>query len=436
MTVSDPARHPLDCAKVAGNCGFLRQKPPGPGGRIWSLFLLAIGAVLGPCWAAQGQPGDPLVVVIGPAADAAPIARFVHVARPFAALQSQAAWLAEYSAGVEPALLDPLRETDRLITEARRSAAELDEPAALRRLAEAERLMTSALAVPGAAAFYAEVQLQLGVTAAQLGLIGLAEASFGRAARLDPRRRLLAAEAAPEVVQLAARVFDDASSAPEGEMRIVTDAAAARVFVDDVERGSAPLMLRARAGVHALRIEAPGHVTYAALFDMAEGLRPEQAYALAVESRVAASQRFAALLSAAPAELLAQAARDLLQTAPEVTALTWLERDAARARRLVFMCDRRGCQSPVRDETGITARDVFQTDLSGAALAAARGWLHGTPAEPAQNAQRDTASLWQRWYFWSAVAATVLGAGVLIAIAAQPEPQRTLRVTVDPGDLR
>jgi hypothetical protein len=436
MTVSDPARHPLDCAKIAENCGFFPQKGPAPGTHFWLLFLLAIGAVLGPSWAAQAQPAEPLVLVVGPARDAASIAPFVRTRLPNAQLESDAAWLAARGAGVEPSALDPLRETDRLIAEACRSAAELDEPTALRRLAEAERLMTRALAVPGAAAFYAEVQLQLGVTAAQLGLTGLAEAAFARAARLDARRRLLAAEATPDVVQLAARVFDAASSAPEGELRIVTEPSGARVFVDDVERGSAPLLLRARTGVHALRIEAAGHTTYAALFDMAEGRRPEQHYALAVEPRVSALERFAVLLSAASAGGLEQAAADVLQAAPELTALAWLERDEARARRLVFMCDARGCQQPVRDETGVVAGAMFTGKLSQSALAAARGWLHGSVADSERDRSVASTALWQRWYFWSAAVATVLGAGVLIAIAAQPEPQRTLRVSVDPGDLR
>jgi hypothetical protein len=436
MTVSDPARHPQDCAKIAGNHGFLRQKELGKRTHFWSLFLLAIGAVLGAGWAAQAQPADPLVLVVGSAQDAAAIAHFVRASLPNARLETHAAWLAAHGAGVEPAALDPLRETERLISAAQRSAADLDEPAALRRLAEAERLMTSALAVPGAAAFYAEVQLQLGVTAAQLGLSGLAEAAFARAARLDARRRLLAAEAAPDVVQLAARVFDEAAAAPEGEFRIVTEPAAARVFVDDVERGNAPLLLRARTGVHALRVEAAGYATYAALFDMAEGRRPEQHYALARESRASALERFSALLSAAGAGALEQATRDVLQTAPELRALAWLERDEARARRLVFMCDARGCQQPVRDETGVVAGAMFAGELSQSALAAGRGWLHGSVADRERERTLASTSLWQRWYFWSAAVATVLGAGVLIAIAAQPEPQRTLRVSVDPGDLR
>ncbi|HEX4355184.1 MAG TPA: PEGA domain-containing protein, partial [Polyangiales bacterium] len=237
------------------------------------------------------------------------IAPIVRARMPTAQIESERAWRDRQGGGIEPSALDPLRESDRLIAQARRDAAELDEPSALRRLAEAERLLSHALAVPGSSAFYAEVQLQLGVTAAQLGLDGLAEASFARAARLDPRRRLLAGEAPPTVVSLAARVFDRASAAPEGEVRIVTDPIGARVFLDEVERGNAPVIVRARSGVHSLRIEAPGHVAYGVLFELEEGRRPDVSVALTIDPRVSAIARLSTLLRVASPDALVRAAR-------------------------------------------------------------------------------------------------------------------------------
>jgi hypothetical protein len=351
-------------------------------------------------------------------------------------VESESRWLAAHQAGVDSGALAPLRETDRLITEARRRAAELDEPGALRRLAQAERLLAGALAVPGAAAFYAEVQLQLGVTAAQLGLLGLAEASFARAARLDARRRLLAGEAAPEVVALAARAYDEATSAPEGELRIVTDTPGARVYVDDVERGVTPLTLRARVGVHALRLSAQGRTPYGTLFDLAQGRRPDQHFVLTLDVRAASVQRLLALPADASAEALTGAAQAVLLAAPELTTIAWLARDEIHARQLLFVCDRSDCKTPLALERGLPVpRAIGAGLLSQSTLTTARDWLHAAPL--ARSPPRSgSASLWQRWYFWSVLGAALLGGGVLVAVAAQPEPQRTLRVTVDPGALR
>ena len=350
---------------------------------------------------------------------------------------SETAWLAEQREGVAASALVPLRESGELISEARRRMAELEEPAALRCLARAEQLLQAALQVPGVSAYYAEVQLQLGVTAAQVGLFGLADASFGRAARLDPRRRLLSGEAAPEVVARAARVFDEAAGAPEGDLRITSEPTGARVFVDDVERGETPLALRARAGTHVLRLELPGERAYGTLFDVAPGLRPAQHFVLVADAR---AQTLAALRAEQrDVTPFARASEALLAAAPELAALAWSERDVRSARQLVFFCDRSGCRAPwrtFREET--LDPEAPQPELTRAELESARGWLRSRAFDlhTQPGASERTASLWGRWYVWTAAALVLAGAGVWVAIAAQPDRQRTLRVSVDPGDLR
>lgn len=344
------------------------------------------------------------------------------------------------AAAIDPPLLERLAEVDALIAAANSGMARLDEPAALRALARAETITKSALALPGVASFYAEVELHIGVTAAQLGESELASAAFARAACLDPSRRLLAGEAAPEAVALAARAFERASNAPQGEVRIEVNAERARVFVDDVERGFAPLRVRARSCSHVLRIEAEGYAPYAGVFELGEGQRPDQTFALLPAPRIEAMTLLRALIDAPQkvrADALQRAIAALLHAAPQIEGVAWLERSHGGARELLFACDRSGCRVPSRatKQTPI-AWPVLSSRLTEADLQRARAWLAraGIASPPPRAAPSPT--LWQRWYVWSAVGAAIIGGALLIGYAARPEPSRTLRVTVDPSALR
>jgi hypothetical protein len=327
-----------------------------------------------------------------------------------------------------------LRQVEELLATARKSAAELDESGALRSLAQAQRLAWDALSVPGAAAFCAEVELQLAVTAAQAGRWELAADSLARAARLDGPRRLLAAEASPEVVALADRVFRDAAAGAEGEVPIGVDAERARIFVDDVDRGVAPQRVRMRVGTHALRIEAAGRLPYHARIEVAQGVRPPQRFVLAPDPRVLAKARLRASLTA-DAATLEQNAAALLSAAPELRAVVWLESDARSTRRLVQRCDVNGCGEPARVERD-QAQPTPATRLTAETLFAARAWLHDDARIAQASARKDDASWWQRWYVWTAAAAIVIGASAVAVVAHEPAPSRSLRVVVDSGDLR
>jgi hypothetical protein len=362
--------------------------------------------------------------------------------RPLGApsLLSEAGFRQLTAAAIAPSLLDRLAEVDALVAAAKSGMARLDEPAALRALAHAETIAKSALALPGVAAFYAEVELHIGVTAAQLGADELASAAFARAACLDPSRRLLAGEAAPEVVALATQAFERAASAPEGEVRIVVNAERARVFVDDVEHGFAPLRVRARSCSHVLRIEAQGYAPYAGVFELGEGQRPDQTFALLRAPHHEALSALEALIDAphaARSAALQRAVDVLLHVAPEIAGVAWLEHSRSGARELLFACDRRGCRVPSRaaKQTPI-AWPVLSSRLSEVELQRARAWLaRAELASPPPQTPKSPA-LWQRWYVWSAVGAGIIGGALLIGYAARPEPARTLRVTVDPSALR
>jgi hypothetical protein len=272
------------------------------------------------------------------------------------------------------------------------------------------------------------------VIAAQAGRWDLAEDSFARAARLDGPRRLLAAEASPEVVALADRVFRDAAAGAEGEIPISTDAERARIFVDDVDRGFAPQRVRMRVGTHALRIEAVGRLPYYSRIEVAQGLRPAQRFLLAPDPRVLAKSRVHAALSADSATLTA-ATSALLSAAPELTAIVWVESDARSTRKLIQRCDLDGCDEPLRVEHS-RVQPRHRLRLTGETLRSARAWLH-EDARIASSAENPSESpWWQRWYVWTVATAIVVGASAAIVVASEPAPSRSLRVVVDAGDLR
>jgi hypothetical protein len=337
--------------------------------------------------------------------------------------------------GVTPADLVPLRQVEDLLAAARRSRAELDEGTALRRLAEAQRLAWEALSVPGAAAFCAEVELQLAVTAAQAGHWELAADSLARAARLGAPRRLLAAEASPEVVALADRVFRDAAAGAEGELPISVDAPGARLFLDDIDRGLAPQRVRARVGTHALRIEAAGRVPYHARIEVAQGTRPAQRFVLAPDPRALAKARVRAALGA-DATTLAYATSELFEAAPELAQLVWSERDIRAQRRLVYICDAQGCRDPIRFEGDAPLTTRSAAGLTPETLRAARDWMHAVRALADPPALAESSPWWNRWYVWTALAALAIGAGTAAVVALEPPPERKLRVVVDAADLR
>lgn len=351
---------------------------------------------------------------------------------------SEADWRALDHARVAADALAQLTEADAAMAAAKSCMARLDEGEALRQLAHAEVALVRALALPGTPLFYAELQLQIGVTAAQLGATELASAAFMRAARIDPTRRLLAGEAAPNVVALAAAAFDEAAKGAASEVRIAVAAPDARVYLDDVERGSAPIVVRARTGLHVLRIEAAGRTTYAALFEMAEGLRPEQRFALFQSARVEALERLRERARGDDPHALQRAARELLHVSPELGGVIWLERTPRAPRALRFACDASECFTPQRVRVGSTdAWPAHTRALSQAELHSARAWLLSGDLFARPHETRTSPALWQRWYFWSAVGAVVVGgAAVAVAAALQPEPQRTLRVTVNPSALQ
>jgi hypothetical protein len=316
-----------------------------------------------------------------------------------------------------------LSRLDSLLGEARAHAAALQEDAALAALADAARIGEQLGDVPGAAAWNAEAQLRLGMTALQLGHDELAAAAFRRAATLEPARVLLAAEASPEVVTRYETARALVAAAPDGELRVRASVAGARVYLDDVAQGVAPRSLRTKVGRHVLRVEAAGHRPYGTFIDVLAGERPEIVIELSELPE----------LRAARALIAAAAARDYARLPGLVAELGELEITAAlvvetspSGRRLLVRCDAQRCAGPSRVEQGVPPT-LPDHPLQAAALRAGRDWLGSSP--PARDAAEPP--LWQRWYVWAAAAALV-SVSVGTALALQPEPRRELRIVVNP----
>ncbi|MEY4578930.1 MAG: hypothetical protein RL701_3633, partial [Pseudomonadota bacterium] len=198
-------------------------------------------------------------------------------------------------------------------------------------------------------------------------------------------------------------------------------------------------------------IEAEGFATYAALFDVVEGRRPEQYFELSAVLDPAAVRRFELARAQADAPAIAAAVRALLNQAPELRAVVFAQQRAtAKAERdLLVRCDLNGCNEPVRVRDGTFAMGAQlprAAQLTSENLRAARAWLMQDAVDTRAHAQSGSRGsrpaqavatpLWQGWYVWTALSAVAIGAGVAVGAATWPDPQRGVRVTVDPSALR
>lgn len=399
-------------------------------GRKRALFLLALaGGILlsRPTWA---EPQQPIVLQIGELPERVFGTLRVEDARVIdsATLQTRRQRQRALSA------LTRLRDIDAAIALARQATVELEEDKALSALSRAERTLQETLELPGASAFYAELQLQLGVSAAHSGLTALADAAFSRAASIDPSRRLLAGEAAPEVVSLAQRAFERVASAKEGTLHIEVNAAPAHVFIDDRAVGEAPLSVRVQSGLHVLRIESEGHVPYARLFEMLEGERPAWRVVLSPDAAMLALSALEQARQREDALAIASASGQIFALEPQLGVLLFGEHAVPRG--WFARCEPGACAIATYAQHADTSVHVRRVDkLTRLALTDARAWL--TPERSVVAATQAAAPpLWQRWYVLAAAGAIVVGAGVWAGAALQPDPQHSLRVSVDPSALR
>jgi hypothetical protein len=426
MSVLSPARTPARISDHVEITGVSLQRATLK--RV--LFLLAMAGVNLLSRPTLAQPSEAIVLQIGPLPERVYSTLSIDRTRVIdpSALQIRRHRQRALSR------LERVRDVDAAIALARQATFALDEDKALRALSEAEHTLQDTLELPGAALFYAELQLQLGLSAAHSGLVALADAAFARAASIDPTRALLAGEAAPEVVALARSAFERVANAREGTLHIEVSSAAARVFIDDRALGEAPLSVRVRGGLHVLRVEADGHAPYARLFDMLEGERPVWHVVLSPDPFALALRELETALSEHAARAIEAASARVLAFDPQLQLLLFGERVAERG--WFARCERALCTLGTYASLGGESPHVQRMDkLTGSTLTDARAWL--TPERRVVAATQAAAPpLWQRWYVWALAGVVVVGAGISVGAASQPDPQRSLRVSVDPSALR
>jgi hypothetical protein len=332
--------------------------------------------------------------------------------------------------------IEALSEIEARLYEARRLVALLEEGAALRQLVRARTIAEQHADVPGSAAWLAEVELAIGITAAQAGLDSVSDAAFARAATLDGLRGLRAAEAAPSVVVRAQAIAQAVANRATGSFEISSDAPGTRVFFDDSVLGFAPLVVRAPVGTHLLRMEAPGRLSYGRVLEVQEGQRPSLRIRLAQDRVLSMVERVMADGAAARYDAALEALGPLETEGIAIAAIGWLEIGSRGfARALLTVCRREGCtptqrlvlgeQRPALRVSGeLRAAAAIKTDLP-----AHRVWLRARHGPPVSSRWYQH---WAVWAFGAGLSAAALAA--LVALTGG-EAEQQLEVVVDPNAL-
>ncbi len=330
--------------------------------------------------------------------------------------------------------VDAFKQVERLIVDARARTASLEESAALDSLAQADRIAQAHADVPGAAAWIAEVQTAIGITASQVegdGLDELAADAFRRVATLDPSRGVRAAEAPPEVCRRATEITAAVAMRPRGSFEVRTSAPNATVYLDDRELGTLPRIVRAPVGTHVLRVEAPGRSPWGQVIEVLEGRRPPMVVALAANPMVVSARRLSTEMAAGDfsfgirlAELLGVSAVWFLRVG-----------DGDQDRALLMRCSGEGCALPRRlslDEVPFVLpafRPVEDLAPTNRAYAQGLSWLQ---EEEVFVPPPPPLPWWRRWYVWVGVGAVLAGAISAIAVSTQPDPTQVLEVDIVP----
>jgi hypothetical protein len=403
---------------------------------FFSLFALGLTAGL-----AQAQPAA-IVLVRG--ADGAPPGRVTelatHVERVaivdgLEVIRDPVAWaerrVAELGA-LSATRLEAFEEVEDLLVAARAATAMHQEDRALRALEEASQIVRMHADVPGSAAWIAEVETAIGITASQAGnLDDLAAAAFDRSATLDPSRGVRGAEAPPEVTARAAAILAAARTRTGGSFEVRSNAEGARVFLDDREVGILPRIVRAPVGTHVLRVEAPGRSPWGEVIYVHEGRRPPMIVELAPDELVIAARRLETAARLLDTTVVDGAMRTLSVSS------VWMVRVGRGDldRGLIVRCVEAGCEAPRRlelDDVPFVLPTPTMADEVEIEAARRRGerWLDAPLIIPPPPPPEP---FWRRWEVWVGLGVILAGGLTAIIVGAQPSPTQN---QVYPLDLR
>lgn len=330
-----------------------------------------------------------------------------------------------------------LVRVESALSSARTAMRAFDEHAALTILGGARTDATRALALSGAVAWAAEVELAIGRIAAQSGQIELARASFARAFGLAPARALGAAEAAPDVVALADEVRAAVRAQPASRFDVaVTWDEPALVFLDDQPIGRAPRRIETRAGAHVLRIEADGAEPYVAWIDVLPGTRPPLSVMLSPTVLVGAVRAAHEVVSSDDLDALPARVRAITSASREPVVIWVVEAVSGPIERaIVTPCDAERCHVPARIDPGSLASPIAALSseaVSSVTRSLAIAWRdEPIPLEPPLPPPTDP---WSEPWPWALVAtgAAIVIAGIVVGVifATLPPPDHELHVEV------
>ena len=329
--------------------------------------------------------------------------------------------------GAERSSVQALAEVQARLRRAHDERAELRHGQAIAALLEAEQLALGALSVPGAAAFYAEVEIELAITAAETGQVGIAEAALARACTVDPGRAVGAAEAPPDFVARAEAVRRALATGPRGTFEVrASDAPAAAAFLDDRSLGPTPVAIEASVGRHVLRLEASGFRPWARVIDVQEGPRAPVVVVLSPDPAVEAARALRAASLDGPSAAVASWL-GVLEAAGRAPRALWLV-EAGDQRALAFACTAAGCRAPVRLLGGEIGDEVELSEgaapsASERTIAEARRWLGERPP--------PVTPWWEEPWLWIMAGALVAAGTAAVIGATWPEPPTRLEFHFD-----
>lgn len=295
--------------------------------------------------------------------------------------------------------------------------------------AEAEPL----LALAGGAEVYADAALRLGIVLGHLGRATEAQAVLALAVALDPERPVSLAEFSPDVVDAVAAARR--RPAAIRRLRITSAPAAARIAIDGVDVGAAPLEVDVARGQHVVVARAPGHapaVRGVAVDDSAAAI------ALALEPDPTAA-RLAAGARRGISEADAQALVDAALTYAELDEVVVVADTARRGgpTLLVQRCAGLPARCSAVVELGYGERAGLPAAARAAWEAARAGELRYGPVVLGERATGaaivDTGCrLCRSPWLWTGVGAAV-AVGVAIAVVAASSDRPPPTIAVDPG---
>jgi hypothetical protein len=336
---------------------------------------------------------------------------------------------AQLAAGAVPiATLARFRRVRETIDEGWRAYLRAQTDFAQSRLAAARADAEALVALPGGAELYADAALRLGAVLLHRRIAD-APAVLALAIALDPARPITLAEFSPDVVE----AVDAVRAAPAAlqRLRVAAVPAGARITVDGVALGAAPLEAQVTRGQHLVIARAPGYRA------QVQGVAVDAA-PVAVAVTLDRDDDAAQLAAGAPGD---RGEPPLIEAALELADLDEIVVAATADRRggpvvIVQRC----AGAPVRCTA---ASEIGFADRAGLAGAVREAWAavqHGELREPPmviRDRARSAPPAGCRWcrspLVWTGVGAVAVG--VVLAIIATSGSRPPPIVTVNGSDF-